>query len=130
MIEQATNKTNQEAQNPLKYYSSSTGDFGFAPSLPDPVYPLAKPDLQQLSKDEKVKMAIEEIHIGQRIHEELKRQGRSVAWLALQLGVKRNSLYYTFQQNSIDLQLLLHISAILSHDFTNDVADIYRKYRL
>ena len=77
-----------------------------------------------------MEQAIKELRIGQRIHEELKQQGRTVTWLAQQLNMERTSLYYTFRQSSIDLELLLRISAFIGHNFLQDVADVYKKYGL
>lgn len=79
-----------------------------------------------LSRDECVKQAIEQLRLGERIHEELKCQGRSVTWLASQLGMERCSVYYTFRQNSIDMELLLRISGILNHNFILDIAHVYK----
>ena len=83
------------------------------------------PDTIQLDKTKELKLAIAELRIGQRIHEELKQQGRTVAWLAKQLGMERTSLYYTFRQNSIDLELLLRISFFLNHNFLQDIMDLF-----
>ena len=97
------------------------------------VYPQASqvmmtPDTIQLDKAKELKLAIAELRIGQRIHEELKQQGRTVAWLAKQLGMERTSLYYTFRQNSIDLELLLRISFFLNHNFLQDISDSLKSY--
>ena len=71
-----------------------------------------------------------EMRIGQRIYNELKDQGRSVSWLARQLNMERTSLYYTFHNNSIDLELLLRISFHLNYNFLQDVAEVYKAYGL
>ena len=86
------------------------------------------PDTIQLDKAKGLKLAIAGLRIGQRIHEELKQQGRTVAWLAKQLGMERTSLYYTFRQNSIDLELLLRISFFLNHNFLQDISDSLKSY--
>lgn len=83
-----------------------------------------------LSKTERLEQAVNDLRIGQRIHEELKRQGRTVTWLARQLCMERTSLYYTFRQNSIDMELLMRISAFIGHNFLQDVADVYKAYGL
>ena len=88
------------------------------------------PDTIQLDKAKELKLAIAELRIGQRIHEELKQQGRTVAWLAKQLGMERTSLYYTFRQNSIDLGLLVRISFYLEHNFIQDIDNVYKSYGL
>ena len=85
-----------------------------------------------LSKDqsERLKLAINDMRIGGRIHDELSDQGRTVTWLAKQLCMERTSLYYTFRQNSINIEMLMKISAYLGHNFMQDLADIYKKYGL
>ena len=86
--------------------------------------------VQHLDRSERPKLAIDDLRIGQRIHEELKRQGRTVAWLARQLGVERTGLYYTFRQNSIDMELLYRVSVVLDHNFFQDVSELYKSSRL
>jgi len=57
------------------------------------------------------------MHIGLIIKEELKREGKGATWLAEQLKCNRQSLYYTFKQESIDTDLLFRISKALNYDF-------------
>lgn len=57
------------------------------------------------------------IHIGHIIQEELRLQGRSVAWLARQLGTSRMACYRLFHSYSIDTQVLFKISGLLGRDF-------------
>ena len=83
-----------------------------------------------LSKTEWLEQAVNDLRMGRRIQEELKRQGRTTTWLARQLGMERTSLYYTFRQNSIDVELLLRISSFIEHNFLQDVADVYKAYGL
>ena len=83
-----------------------------------------------LDGNERLKLAVKELSIGSRIREELRRQGRTVSWLARQLCMERTSLYYIFRQNSIDVELLLRISFLLNHNFLQDISDVYRKYGL
>ena len=59
------------------------------------------------------------IHIGQIIEEELHRQERSVTWFANKLYCDRTNIYKIFKRGSIDSDLLLRISNILSHNFFN-----------
>lgn len=77
-----------------------------------------------LDKNKALQLMLGEMRIGQRIYNELKEQGRSVTWLAQKLGMERTSLYYTFHQNSIDMELLMRISFHLEHNFLQDVADL------
>lgn len=99
-------------------------------SSPEIIQAVARPDLMRLERSERLKLAINDLKIGQRIHEELKRQGRTVSWLARQLCMERTSLYYTFRQNSIDVELLFHISSFLEHNFLQDVAEVFKTYGL
>ena len=99
-------------------------------SHPDITHTVEVPPVTQKDRSERLEQAINDLRIGQRIHEELKRQGRTVTWLAKQLCMERTSLYYTFRQNSIDLELLLRISAFTEHNFLQDVADMYKAYGL
>ena len=86
-------------------------------------------DIMTLDGNERLKLAVKELSIGSRIREELRIQGRTVSWLARQLCMERTSLYYTFRQNSIDMELLMRISFILNHNFMLDVAGVYSAYR-
>lgn len=96
----------------------------------DTTQEVKEPAIVQSDRKERLRFAINDLQIGRRIRQELKRQGRSVAWLAQQLCMERTSLYYTFRQNSIDVETLLRISYYLEHDFLKDVADVYKKYGL
>lgn len=57
------------------------------------------------------------IHIGQLIQSELRRQGRGVTWFATQICCERTNVYTIFKRKSIDTELLLRISQVLNHDF-------------
>ena len=87
-------------------------------------------DIMQLGTEERLELALGKLCIGARVHEELNRQGRSVAWLARQLGKDRPNLYYFFDRNTIDAELLLRISYYLKHDFLQDVNEMCRAYGL
>lgn len=58
-----------------------------------------------------------DIHIGQLIQSELRRQGRGVTWFAAQICCERTNVYTIFKRKSIDTELLLRISQVLDHDF-------------
>lgn len=127
---QTQNETKQELLNPQAFYTSIAGGLDMVMLHPDLTHAVVKPEIIKLSRDERLRLAVNELHIGQRIHDELKRNGITVTWLAQQLNMERSGLYYTFRHNSISLELLLRISAILNHNFMQDVTDIYRKYGL
>ena len=63
------------------------------------------------------------IHIGSLIEQELRRQERSVTWLASELHCDRTNVYKVFKKKSIDTQLLENISVILRHNFFLDYAE-------
>lgn len=63
------------------------------------------------------------IHIGSLIEQELRRQDRSVTWLAGGLHCDRTNVYKVFKKKSIDTQLLENISVILRHNFFLDYAE-------
>ena len=88
------------------------------------------PNAMQLGAEERLELALGKLCIGARVHEELNRQGRSVAWLARQLGKDRPNLYYFFDRNTIDAELLLRISYYLKHDFLQDVNEVCKAYGL
>ena len=112
------------------FYSCITAGFGIPQDDIGANSLVIKPNLISMDKTERMELACNELQIGKRIQAELKQQGRSVVWLARQLNMERTSLYYTFRQNSIDVELLLRISFFLNHNFLQDVVDVYRKYGL
>ena len=63
------------------------------------------------------------IHIGSLIEQELRRQERSVTWLAAELHCDRTNVYKVFKRKSIDTRLLMDISVILQHNFFLDYAE-------
>ena len=99
-------------------------------SHPDITHTVEVPPVTQKDRSERLEQAINDLRIGQRIHDELKRQGRTVTWLAQQLCMERTSLYYTFRQSSINTELLMRISCCLEHNFFQDVSDVYEAYGL
>lgn len=74
----------------------------------------------------------QEIHIGKQIKDELRRQERTVTWLAHQLCYERTNVYSIFRRKSIDAELLLRISRILHYNFftfyTNQLSPADRDY--
>lgn len=58
-----------------------------------------------------------DVIIGKVIEEELRRQERTVVWLARRLSCNRTNVYKLFNRTSIDAELLLKISNILSTIF-------------
>ena len=66
---------------------------------------------------------MQEIHIGEDIRKELKRQGRSVVWFADAIHSDRSNTYKMLKKKSIDLALLMQISELLQHDFLKDCSE-------
>ncbi|MBR1543281.1 MAG: XRE family transcriptional regulator [Muribaculaceae bacterium] len=65
------------------------------------------------------------MHIGQRIHDVMKEQGRTSVWLAEQLNTVRTNVYDIYHRSHIDTELLLRISNLLNHNFAQEIADEY-----
>lgn len=60
---------------------------------------------------------MKEIHIGNLIREELRRQAKTNAWLAAQISVTPRTVNKIFSKMVIDTAQLLNISKALNHDF-------------
>ena len=65
-----------------------------------------------------------QIHIGNLIREELRRQGHTNAWLADQIGVTPRTLQKLFNKSSIDTQQLLRICYVLHTDLFRPYSDV------
>ena len=63
------------------------------------------------------------MHIGNILKERLKQDGKSVVWLARELGCHRTNIYNLFDKYSIDTQLLERISIIMRYNFF----DLYKQ---
>lgn len=57
------------------------------------------------------------LHIGQLIQEQLKKDQRSVGWLSRQIPCTRNHVYKLFKRDSMDSELLLRISLVMQFNF-------------
>ena len=58
-----------------------------------------------------------DLHIGQCIQEQLKKDQRSASWLARQIPCSRNHVYKLFKRASLDGELLLRISVVMHFNF-------------
>ena len=56
------------------------------------------------------------------IETELRRQNKTVSWLARSICHERSSIYKIFSRRSVDVYLLLQISVLLNHDFFLDIS--------
>lgn len=66
---------------------------------------------------------MKDVHIGQLIKTELKRQGRTASWLATKIFCEKSNIYKMFRRKSIDLDQLMRISEALNHNFLKDCYD-------
>ena len=65
----------------------------------------------------------EEFHLGKLIKAELKRQGRSITWLAAQIDCTRENLYQIFRNPWIHAETLFRIGKALDCDFFKVCSD-------
>ncbi len=65
-------------------------------------------------------------HIGNLIKAELQRQGRTITWLAQELGCTRDNLYKICQHSFVNTDLLFKISEVTRHDFFKDCSDFLK----
>ena len=63
-------------------------------------------------------------HIGNLIKAELQRQGRTITWLAQQLGCSRDNLYKIFHHSFVNTDLLFRICEVMEHNFFKDCSDL------
>jgi len=57
------------------------------------------------------------MHIGNILRERLRAEGKSVVWLARELGCHRTNVYNLFDKYSLDTMLLERLSVILDYNF-------------
>ena len=65
-----------------------------------------------------------QIHIGNLIRDELRRQGHTNEWLMDRIGVSERTLQRLFNKPSIDTQQLFLISSVLKTDFFQFYSDV------
>lgn len=85
----------------------------------------------RISKREKVEIEEEKFNIGLCIKGVLAEEGRSVSWLANQMGCTREYLYKVFTRTWISTDLLVAISEAMRHDFFKEYSRTlkYKKKR-
>lgn len=71
-----------------------------------------------------------EIHIGNRIRQVLKQQGRNITWLASQVNCSRENLYKIFKHSWIHTDMLQKISVALNHDFFKEYSQWFEKQKV
>lgn len=62
------------------------------------------------------------MHIGNRIEQVFREQGRSPSWFAQRLNMVRVNVYDIFRRPSVDTELLRRISVLLDYDFFADLS--------
>lgn len=67
------------------------------------------------------------VNIGQSIKDELRKQERTISWLAQKLNCHRSVVYRILSKNSIDTAMLKSISIILRHDFFKEYSEEMEK---
>jgi lambda repressor-like predicted transcriptional regulator len=67
------------------------------------------------------------IHIGSLIKDELKKQERSMAWLARQIGYDQRNFSKTLQLPHINTDTLLNICNTLNYDFFAVLSKSFRR---
>ena len=65
--------------------------------------------------------------IGERIKQELKRQGKTTVWLAKQLGCHRTNIYKIYSKSTIDTGMLMHICKVIGYNFFDLLSEEYKK---
>lgn len=69
----------------------------------------------------------DEIHIGKQIRQVLERQGRTITWLAKEIGCSRENLYKVFRRKWIHTDMLQKISLALGYDFFKAYTEWYER---
>ncbi len=62
------------------------------------------------------------MHMGRRVEQVLRIQGRTARWLAEQLPCDRTNVYNIFKRPVMDTELLQRISKILDYDFFQELS--------
>lgn len=68
-------------------------------------------------KEKNMENAKTSLHIGHLIQEQLRKDQRSVGWLAREIHCTRNNVYKIFNKASLDADLILKISKSMNFNF-------------
>lgn len=71
--------------------------------------------------------AMKEIHFGNMILEELKRQRYGVAWFAKEMGSDRSNMYKLLARPHLNSEFILRAGKLLHHDFFGEASKIFLK---
>jgi DNA-binding Xre family transcriptional regulator len=69
----------------------------------------------------------EEIHSGKLIQSQMKKDGRKVKWLAVQMNRTPSDIYYLYKQPYINTKHLIEICILLRTDFCSYYSEYVRK---
>jgi len=71
-----------------------------------------------------------DIHFGNLIREELRKQRRSVAWFAKEMSYTRGNMYNILSRPHLNSEFLLRAAEKLHHDFFRDISDMLQSSEL
>ena len=65
-----------------------------------------------------------DIHFGNMILNELRKQRYSVAWFAKEMGSDRSNMYKLLSRSHLSTDFIIRASKIIEHDFFKDISDM------
>lgn len=66
-----------------------------------------------------------DIHFGNMILSELRRQRYSVAWFAKEMGSDRSNMYKLLERQHLNSEFILRAGKLLHHDFFGEASKIF-----
>lgn len=66
-----------------------------------------------------------DIHFGNMILKELRKQRYSVAWFAREMGSDRSNMYKLLERQHLNSEFILRAGKLLNHDFFGDASKIF-----
>lgn len=66
-----------------------------------------------------------DIHFGNMILGELRKQRYSVAWFAKEMGSDRSNMYKLLERQNLNSEFILRAGKLLNHDFFGDASKIF-----
>ena len=66
-----------------------------------------------------------EIHFGQMIYMELRKQRYSVAWFAKEMGSDRSNMYKLLERQHLNSEFILRAGKLLGRDFFGEASQIF-----
>ena len=68
---------------------------------------------------------MQDLHFGYMILSELRKQRRSVAWFAKEMGSDRSNMYKLLARQHLNSDFILRASKLLNHDFFGDASALF-----